>query len=848
MKDVFTAPEIAAALGAGDRHVRRRARAERWPVAGVHGRNHVCCYRVADLPADVRFALARQAVAETPAPAVLVNGAAAALKPRGAKAQARAAARLELLRASDLYLEAAALPAVAALAAFSADYAAGRIAIAPAVRTEIGAVSPSSLRRWRCALETSGIAALSGRYGARKGRSKIAATPEIAEFVAALIAAKPHAKASHVIAAIRARFGRDRAPAYRTLQRYLAGSKAAHEQELLALANPDAAKGRHMPAFGSESANVTRLNERWEMDSTPADVMLADGRHSIIAVLDILTRRGKLLVSKTSRAAAIAALSRRAILDWGVPEEVITDNGQDYVSRHLLRAFADLQIRHRAVAPFSPEKKPHVERFIGTFTHDLVELLPNYIGHDVAEVQALRARQSFAERFMTAGEAVEITMGSEELQTFCDRWCDEVYAHAPHKGLGGKTPFAAAAAWRGQVRRIADERALDVLLSAAPGHGYRVVGKKGIALDGAFYIAAELGALIGRRVQVLYDDGDLGRIYVFDADDGAFICIAEDPARTGMDRRAVAIEARRRWKAATAALRKAARQSAKAHHIDGIAQEILDDARSQAANLVAFPQATLNYETPALAEAAKAARGQAQALSERQALIDTFAGVSPSVGALYALEAEGNFRFLCSATAVGRHDGQTVILTAYHCAMKGVSYYVNFGDQVLRRAQIWKVPHYEVDAEKYPRIFGEPETDMALFLMAGEDVPVAAMAESSAVANGTKVAMVGYPLGLSKIMYEGIVAGRFDRPGDDMYDYLLLQIFGAPGSSGSAVVDVDSGEIVGVLVAATRAIAGLPVIFATPIDYSRWLREVLPEDAGEVGGNDSPPAAGAEER
>jgi len=224
----------------------------------------------------------------------------------------------------------------------------------------------------------------------------------------------------------------------------------------------------------------------------------------------------------------------------------------------------------------------------------------------------------------------------------------------------------------------------------------------------------------------------------------------------------------------------------------------------------------------------------AQTLSERQALIETFAQVEPSVGALYALEAQGNFQFLCSATAVDRYDGKTVVLTAYHCTKKGVSYYVNFGDQVLRRAVVWKVPHYKVNEEKYPRIFNEPETDMALFLMDGEDVPVVPLAETSAIANGAKIAMVGYPLGLSKIMYEGIVAGRFDRPGDDMYDYLLLQIFGAPGSSGSAVVDVDTGEIVGVLVAAATSPV-LPVIFATPIDYRKWLMPVMPEEAASVG-------------
>ncbi len=36
-------------------------------------------------------------------------------------------------------------------------------------------------------------------------------------------------------------------------------------------------------------------------DSTPADVMLKDGRHSIIGVIDLYSRRVKLHVSKTSQ-------------------------------------------------------------------------------------------------------------------------------------------------------------------------------------------------------------------------------------------------------------------------------------------------------------------------------------------------------------------------------------------------------------------------------------------------------------------------------------------------------------------------------------------------------------------
>ena len=51
----------------------------------------------------------------------------------------------------------------------------------------------------------------------------------------------------------------------------------------------------------------------------------------------------------------------------------------------------------------------------------------------------------------------------------------------------------------------------------------------------------------------------------------------------------------------------------------------------------------------------------------------------------------------------------------------------------------------------------------------------------------------------------------------------MLQSFGAPGSSGSAIVNAENNNVVGVLVSAEQSNRGLPVIFATPISYKRWL-------------------------
>ncbi len=219
-------------------------------------------------------------------------------------------------------------------------------------------------------------------------------------------------------------------------------------------------------------------------------------------------------------------------------------------------------------------------------------------------------------------------------------------------------------------------------------------------------------------------------------------------------------------------------------------------------------------------------KGSPQAKTERENLIETFASLSKSVGALYALESGGNMRFLCSATAVGKHEKATIILTAYHCVQKGVSYLITFGDNQFHPLSVWQIPHYEISKGKSPRAYNEPETDMALFLMENGDMPLAKMDDGKTQITGSKLAMVGYPLGVAKISYEGIVAGHLNRPGADLHGYVLMQIFGAPGSSGSAVVSAKTGKVVGVLVAAKGDRAGLPVIFATPISFKKYLKPV----------------------
>ena len=491
----------------------------------------------------------------------------------------------------------------------------GRLQAPQWVRDTLGELRAKTLQRWRLGVKTNGITHLAGNYGNRRGDSKVNRQEPLRAFVEAMLVKFPHARATHVMQALRARMAADVAagdvelPSIRSLERWIEQWRQANKEVATALANPDAWKNKFMVAMGSQSEGITEPNQKWELDSSPADVMLTDGRHSIIGVVDVGTRRLKLLVSKSSKATAVAALVRLALLDWGVPETAKTDNGSDYTSKHITRVFGALDVKHDLCAPFQPWQKPHIERAFGTFTRDLVELLAGFIGHNVAERSAIEARTSFADRLMKRGEVVPVSMTATEFQDFCDRWTEDVYQHRPHSELGC-TPFEAASRATTRIRTITDERALDILLAEAPGDGgYRTVQKQGVRVDDAYFIAPELEGYVGQRVMVRYDAiaHDLGRVFVFGGPELQFVCVAECPERTGLDRREVAIKAREMQKRRVQEERRALKEAARKVGVDDIAQEILRDRAKAAGKLTALPRPTEAHTSAGLTAAAEAA-------------------------------------------------------------------------------------------------------------------------------------------------------------------------------------------------------------------------------------------------
>ena len=309
------------------------------------------------LPEPTQNYLARRALAlsEPPAPAAVCEEF-----PSGRQAQARQEATLILLSAWDRYRPETRGGLGDTRVAFCDLYGRGEIEVPGWVREIRPSLTAPTLKAYEDRRRRGAWADLGGRYGNRKGSSKVDSDPEIRAALEAQIFDRPHIKARQCLAWLAARFeGQGKTlPSERALQRWMKAWRIDNAHRLSAVTDLDGHRNGRRPAFGKVSARIERPNQLWEMDSTPADVLLLDGRQAIVGVIDVATRRGMTLVSRTSRARAVAELLRRAILAWGVPDAIKMDNGSDYKSRHIGRVLTGLEVRQEFCTPYCLTSAP----------------------------------------------------------------------------------------------------------------------------------------------------------------------------------------------------------------------------------------------------------------------------------------------------------------------------------------------------------------------------------------------------------------------------------------------------------------------------------------------------------
>ncbi|WP_319774443.1 DDE-type integrase/transposase/recombinase [Breoghania sp.] len=556
MKEWLTAAELAAEalpdFPQTERGIRKIADREGWCLNPAYardrsGRGGGLEYHVNLLPTLARVAYETRHRRIGAPSSEGTTTTAKTLTPTTDRAARERDARLAICAAYDAYAKGQRLGQASLSQTFVARYNAGGLVADDWIRELVPHLSKRSLARWRAARKQSPDKLAVDRSAARKGKGVLdtANGGALRTFILALVAHQPHLSGAHVRTLCRDEFGDTinavkggietalPMPPVRTFQHFLKQLKETEKVALTRLTNPDRYRSTMAPAGVGSLRFVTEPNALWQIDASPVDALCQDGRHAIYACIDIATRRTVWYVSRTPRASAVTLLIRKAILAWGVPRKIKTDNGSDFVARDTKRLFAALDIEMELSAAYTPQQKGHVERAIRTFQHDCATLLPGFVGHSVADRKAIEDRKSFADRLgADTADMFGVTLTGPQLQAYVDDWSRHIYEARPHTGLKGQTPAEAANASAAAMRTV-DERALDVLLMPVAGKdGLRTVTKFGVRIDSFHYVIN--AALPGDTVVVRKDPNDAGRAYAFDAETGRYVGEAVCPELAGL--------------------------------------------------------------------------------------------------------------------------------------------------------------------------------------------------------------------------------------------------------------------------------------------------------------------------
>ena len=124
----------------------------------------------------------------------------------------------------------------------------------------------------------------------------------------------------------------------------------------------------------------------------------------------------------------------------------------------------------------------------------------------------------------------------------------------------------------------------------------------------------------------------------------------------------------------------------------------------------------------------------------------------------------------------------------------------------------------------------DPDTDIAVVRIQGENLPVAPLGDSDTLRKGQWVVAIGNPFGLEATATAGIVSalGRRLPAGEFRVLEGLIQTDAPinPGNSGGPLVDLE-GRVVGINTAVVKPGVGQGIGFAIPINLARRIAGIL---------------------
>ena len=199
-----------------------------------------------------------------------------------------------------------------------------------------------------------------------------------------------------------------------------------------------------------------RPNQLWQSDLFTFLLKRENRRVYLVVYLDDHSR---FIVGYGVWASAGGALVREvleaAIANFGAPEEVLTDNGPQYVTWRGTSAFAKLLerrgIRHLVARPRRPQTLGKTERFWGTLWRECVE--------------------------------AAVFVGLDDARRRVGHFIDHYNFQRPHQGIEGLVPadrfFAAAPQVRETLQARVAANAADLAIQGTPRKSFYLTGRVG---------------------------------------------------------------------------------------------------------------------------------------------------------------------------------------------------------------------------------------------------------------------------------------------------------------------------------------------------------------------------------
>jgi hypothetical protein len=455
----------------------------------------------------------------TAAPVTPTTGALDGIDPKAveiwrrlpAKEKAIALARLEVLRAADAYAavkRGASRARVARLEEFYRRMAEGiresddpdilrRLGLTSDrlhdVRTHIKAATIQTDYRWRSEMARAkaevglGILGLVRTQRAAPGYGSKSLAPEVVAYARDLIRKGdvkifPQSRddagrvirlnASNLFRRLTNQFKEENLPSYAHFTKWLNAWLAREQEGLCAIVLPSFWRATFGQSAGCAGAIADYAGQVWELDGTRADVMLQDGRHEIIAAIDIYSRDVVFEIQKNASAITVAKLLFGGIARWGRPEKLIVDNGSIFIADHIQSACEALEIDMHRCRGYSPGEKPHIESFMNTLAKMLWENMTWFIGHDPKQRRRIDEYNDFSKVFCHhRGEKISCSATADEFRKVVNDWIEKVYraeehdfADAARLGRPRTIPERLSGSPQ-RARKVSNPEALEMLLS-----------------------------------------------------------------------------------------------------------------------------------------------------------------------------------------------------------------------------------------------------------------------------------------------------------------------------------------------------------------------------------------------